>query len=127
MLLESTPRGARRVAVRRTAPVVEETKSTYLYLKAACANDLASLRTSLKEAVYHYNLRLDAKIAKVAGLLEDEETLPGRDELMHHTKTLQKARKLLADLDLKEEKGRRKDLHAIETAASRLDDLMSDW
>lgn len=99
----------------------------YLGSRNDLANDIAMLRSTLKESVQAYALRVDGMITEAVNLLAEDPLALGPTDLQHRHASMLKARKLFARLKVKAHKGRRKDLRAIEDVAGRLRDLVAEW
>ena len=125
------PRGARSApatqALTAVAPKVIDAGGVDDHGHAALLNEIASLRVTLHEVLDAYALRIDGDMAHVADIVSEEPGSLSAEEAAPRIKAIRQARRLLAGLDVKPAKGRRKDLRMIETAVDRLADLVADW
>lgn len=93
-------------------------------LQALLLEELASVRSAFRDSVGAYLLRVDSNLVHVVDLLTDAAATGDRTASMA---ALRQACDLIERLRLKPEKGRRKDLHAVEELAGLLDALTASW
>lgn len=90
------------------------------------AEELESLRKTLREVVKNYSNRIESEIADlraiVLGLTETAESLP--TSRMHELRDMLT---LMRTLQVKEEKGRRKDVKKIDDLVADLRQFVDGW
>lgn len=89
--------------------------------------ELDELRAELREAIEAFRLRLEGQIAQVQEALAAPD--PPESEVDHSARltTLTSAIAMLRELQVKPEKGRRRDLKQIEQALDAIRDQMIGW
>lgn len=86
---------------------------------------LHTLRLVVREVGSNYLAGLQSDVARLeqAARQAREDGMPDRKQLNHMTAML----KSLTDLDVKPDKGRRRDLKEIDKLISKLSDLVDTW
>lgn len=89
------------------------------------AEELAGLRTTLREAVESYLARLDAEIVQVSAAVEKEAAK--KKVSSARQRDLRDMLMLLRSASVKADKGRRKDLKKIDGLVDDLSMLTENW
>ena len=89
------------------------------------AEELGFLRKSFRELIEVYSTRVDSQLAKIRDTVLEQaknSSLPPS-----HIRDLRDMITLCRTLDLKPEKGRRKDLKKIDTLIEELEMMVQNW
>jgi hypothetical protein len=92
---------------------------------SAAAEDLDQLRGLLRESVRAYSAKLEAEIVRVREALGEEARK--RKPTSPHFKDARDIGTLVRNLDVKPEKGRRRDLKKIESLVEDIAQLIAHW
>lgn len=117
---------------RQPAPTDKETDAAKrsadeAQLRRLLAIELDELRAELREAIEAFRLRLEGQIAQVQETLAAPDPPEGEADRGARLAALTSAIALLRELQVKPEKGRRRDLKQIEQALDAIRDQMIGW
>ncbi len=117
---------------RRPAPTDNEADAAQrspdeAHLRRLLAIELDELRAELREAIEAFRLRLEGQIAQVQETLAAPDPPEGEADRGVRLAVLTSAIAMLRDLQVKPEKGRRRDLKQIEQALDAIRDQMIGW
>ena len=87
------------------------------------AEDLDFVRKSFREAAERYTAGIEGDLVRLRALVEEQETKPSAAVL----RDVRELSGLLRRLDLRAEKGRRKDLKKVELLVHDLLDIAETW
>lgn len=117
---------------RQPAPTNEETDAAKrspdeAQLRRLLTIELDELRAELREAIEAFRLRLEGQIAQVQETLAAPDPPEGEADRGARLATLTSAIAMLRELQVKPEKGRRRDLKQIEQALDAIRDQIIGW
>ena len=100
----------------------------YHALQQEIAERLGMLRAEFREAVANYSVNVQGLLAQLADALREEDSaeLPSTERKVR-VRALRQAIDELNALDLKPDKGRRRDLKRVEDFAIGLSDTIAEW
>ena len=100
----------------------------YHALQQEIAERLVMLRAEFREAVANYSVNVQGLLAQLADALREEDSaeLPSAERKVR-VRALRQAIDELNALDLKPDKGRRRDLKRVEGFAVGLSDTIAEW
>ena len=127
----------RRAARRKAAPTSEPNARPVVNkvtvddegvaLQAHIADRLVTLRAQFQEAIATYSVRVQGMLSQCGDLLGDDVTKLSGPDRKHRERALRRILVMLDALDLKPAKGRRRDLKAIQTFATKLSGEVAEW
>lgn len=92
---------------------------------APALEELAFIRKALHDAVAHYAARIDGELNEVRGTLAGLASL--KKVPADRARSLRDLLLILREVEVKPEKGRRRDLKRIESAAKEMRRIVESW